>query len=386
MKFIATVASGLEHVLAEELDGLGARSIRPGRKSVGFRGDLDAGLRACLWSRTASRILHPLAQFSARNDRELYEGVFALDWKAHWRPGTTIAVDFVGHSAELRDSRYGAMKVKDAICDRLREQVGTRPDVDTKEPDLRINVHLRENYATISIDLAGIPLHVRGRDRDGGPAPLKENLAAAMLILAGWRGAAKEGAVLVDPFCGSGTILIEAADILADRAPGLQRPRWGFTGWLQHDPKIWAGLIKEAEARVQPVPKGRIFGRDLDEGQLARCRGNLKRAELANVITLEEGDMRDARPPVDEPGIWVTNPPYGERLGDTDDVLALHRAIGDTLRRHWLGWTGWVLAGSPKLARQFGLKPAVKYELRNGSLDCRLVCLPINPAPVARDA
>ena len=386
MMFIATVASGLEHVLAEELDGIGARSIRPGRKSVGFRGDLKTGLRACLWSRTASRVLYMLDQFSARNDRELYEGVFAIDWKEHWRPGTTIAVDFVGHSAELRDSRYGAMKVKDAICDRLREQVGERPDVNTKEPDLRINVHLREDFATVSIDLAGIPLHVRGRDRDGGPAPLKENLAAAMLILAGWRGAAKEGAVLVDPFCGSGTLLIEAADILADRAPGLDRPRWGFAGWLQHDPAVWAELISEAKARTNPVPAGRLFGRDLDEAQLARCRGNFKRAGLADAITLEEGDMRDARPPVDAPGVWVTNPPYGERLGDTDDVLALHRAIGDTLRRHWLGWTGWVLAGSPKLARQFGLKPAVKYELRNGSLDCRLVCLPINSAPVARDA
>ncbi|MCB9761522.1 MAG: hypothetical protein H6739_16885 [Alphaproteobacteria bacterium] len=378
--FTATCAPGLEEALAAELHGLGLAQVRPGRRAVTFAGPLADGYRACLWSRVASRVLLPLAQVYAADARSLYAEVRRGPWLDHLGPDSTLAVHFVGTSPAIRSSHFGALKVKDAIVDVLRERTGRRPSVDLDNPDVRVHVFLHRTRATVSIDLSGDPLHLRGLGRDGGPAPLKETLAAGILRYAGWPRAG----ALVDPMCGSGTFLLEAAGMLADRAPGLTRPRWGFTGWRGHDPRLWRSLVQEAEARVRPLPEARLFGADADPEQVRRAVRNLAAAGV-DTARVQRRDLADAGPPTPEPGLIVTNPPYGERLGDDAAVQEVWRTLGDVLRRRFLGWTAFVLAGSREGAKALGLRPASRRPLFNGPLEARLLELPISARPVARD-
>lgn len=389
MQFTATCAPGLEDALLDELVSLGLHDLERGRQAVTFSGELADGYRACLWSRIASRVLLVISRAYANSAKTLYAETRRVDWSEHLGPQQTLAVTFVGGNEEIHNSKFGALKVKDAIVDRMRDDLGERPSIDVEAPDVRVHVFLHKNRAQLSIDLSGDPLHLRGHHRDGGPAPLRENLAAGLLRYARWHELGPQGCPLVDPLCGSGTFLIEAAEILRDRAPGLSRGRWGFTKWRGHDVAAWRRLVAEARQRDKRTTNVQIFGFDADHAQISRAHENLRRAGVSDDVTVRRRALEDFEAPpgrdVLPRGLFVTNPPYGERLGDEDEVIALHGLIGDVLRRRCTGWTGFVLAGSPKLARRFGLKPKKKFEVRNGALEARWCEIPIRDTRVARD-
>lgn len=387
--FVATTARAGEAPLVAELDALGITARATGRGAVLFEGPLAMAYTVCLWSRVASRVLMPLARIDATSADALYEGVKGIDWVDHIGPGRSIAVTAVGTNPALRNSHFTVLKVKDGIVDRIRGDRGARPIIDPHQPDVRVFVYVDGRQASVNLDLSGEPLHRRGIGREGGAAPLKETLAAAILWLADWPALAADGAALVDPMCGSGTFLTEGAGMALNRAPGLTRERWGFEGWSQHDAELWKTLYDEAwEAQREELPC-LIMGADRDGRQLARARANLERAALEDAVPIVRQDWAHLEPPTDVRdevpfGLVVVNPPYGERL-DGGDLVALYASLGDRLRRNWLGWTAWILAGSPQLAKRIGLRPKQRIEIRNGPLDCRLVEVPIATRPVERD-
>ncbi|MBN2799125.1 MAG: hypothetical protein JXX28_08250 [Deltaproteobacteria bacterium] len=384
--FTATCAPALEQILAEELRRLGIVPNHVERSAVHFEGGLEQGYRAALHSRVASRVLLTLRRLHVPTANALYLGVKKMPWAEHLGPDQTLAVNFVGVSENIRNTHFGALRVKDGVVDHFRERSGARPSIDTQAPDIQIHVHLRDIKATVSLDLSGYPLHLRGLDRDGGPAPLRENLAAALLQLAGWEERAKAGEPLLDPLCGSGTFLTEAALIARGIAPGLSRREWGFTRWRGHDDDLWRRLVREAQEQIRPLGPTRLYGFDRDRDQVTRTRNNLKRAGLTEGADVNVGQLRDAAPPFGvPPGLLITNPPYGERLGDLDEVEQTYSLLGDVMRRRFLGWTGFVLAGSTQLAKWIGLRAARRHIIYNGPLECRLLELPISAKPVARD-
>lgn len=383
--FIATCARGLEPVLADELRSLGVLGVDPDAQAVHFEGSIEDAYRVCLWSRIASRVLLPLDTVYAKTVRAFYAELRRIRWTDHLRLDKTFAVHFVGTDETFRNSYFGGLKVKDAIVDSMRDHAGERPNVDTDDPDLRIHVHLSKHRATVSIDLSGEPLHLRGRNRDGGGAPLKENLAAGILRFAGWHDLAAAGAPLCDPMCGSGTLLVEAVDVLRDRAPGLGRKRWGFKGWAGHDDALWRGLVAEAKERVRPTGKVSVFGYDRDPQQIERALANLAKAGSADDVWIDKVDVKRFRPPDDRVGVVVTNPPYGERMGK-GEVERTWSTLGNVLRRRFLGWDAWLVAGVPAAAKRLGLRPAQRIPLFNGPLEGRLLHVPIAATPVARDS
>jgi 23S rRNA (guanine2445-N2)-methyltransferase / 23S rRNA (guanine2069-N7)-methyltransferase len=365
MQFFATCAKALEPLVAAELRALGAADVVETRAGVSFSGTLETAYRACLWSRIASRILLPLATVEAPDDGALYDGVRTIRWTEHVGPDDTIAVD-ANH----------ALKIKDAIVDQIRDETGRRPSVDTDAPDLRINVYEHASRATISIDLSGDSLHRRGWRAVGVEAPLKENLASAILTLADWPARALAGDPLCDPMCGSGTLPIEAALIAADEAPGLQRARFGFHGWRGHDAALWQRLTDEAHARKRPIAS-KLFGFDEDARAVKIARDNARRAGVGEAIDFRVVKLADATPPAEQPGVVVMNPPYGERLGETLALGALYEQIGSILRHRFTGWHAWVLTSNPELQKKIGLRTSQKHVLFNGPLECRLLDLPI---------
>jgi 23S rRNA (guanine2445-N2)-methyltransferase / 23S rRNA (guanine2069-N7)-methyltransferase len=368
VQFFATCAKALEPLVADELRALGAADVAETRAGVSFTGTLETAYRACLWSRIASRVLLTLSTVDAPDQDALYAGVRTIRWTEHVGPDDTIAVD-ANH----------ALKVKDAIVDQIRDETGRRPSVDTEAPDVRINVYENDGRATVSIDLSGDSLHRRGWRPVGVEAPLKENLASAILTIAGWPAQAAAGAPLVDPMCGSGTLPIEAALMAADEAPGLQRARFGFHGWRGHDAALWKRLTDEARARKRPIAS-RLFGFDQDDRAVRIARDNAKRAGVADAIEFDVVKLADAAPPTETAGVVVMNPPYGERLGETLTLGALYEQIGSILRHRFTGWHAWVLTSNPELQKKIGLRSARKHVLFNGPLECRLLDLPIAAA------
>ncbi len=368
----ATAPRGLEELLAEELRGLGLNGIRVRRGGVEFSADLAGAYRACLWSRLANRVLLPVGQFEAADEQALYEGVGQIDWSAHLGPEQTLAVDFTGIRATIGHSRFAEQRVKDAVVDQIRERTGSRPSVDTEAPDVRINVHMAGTATTVAIDLAGDSLHRRGYRREGRIAPLKENLAAAMLVRGGWREVATAGGGFVDPMCGSGTLLIEAAWMASDTAPGLLRTRFGFFGWRGHDENAWKELLEEALERQErgQASLPAIVGYDHDPESVAASLAHLRRTGLADRISVEQREIAQARPPADAAcGLVATNPPYGERLAERHELIPLYLRLGETLKRHFPGWRAMVLNGADG---RLGLKPEQSWQFFNGPLECRL--------------
>lgn len=388
---IVTCTRGAESALAEELGTIlpypGDANVQVARGAVQFSGTREDAYRVCLWSRLGSRVLVQLVAFDCPHAEALYDGIRALPWKDHLGVRNSLAVTFVGTSDEIRNSKFGALVAKDAVVDRIRGHGEDRPSVDLKHPDVRIHVRLAGGVAAVSIDLSGNPLHRRGEGgRVQGPAPLKENLAATLIWQTGWLAQAGDGVPLVDPMCGSGTLLTEAAAMALDRAPGLGRHRWGFTGWRPHHAETWDRLVEEAKDRAaaaadRPIA---VYGSDIHPEAMDATLKNATAQGLS--LRLAGKDFFDATPPVDVgPGVLVTNPPYGERLGAQDDMPALYARIGDHLKRSWPGWSAWILAGSPQLAKRFGLKPSAKLEIHNGPLDCRFVHLAIGEAATGTD-
>lgn len=371
LKLFVTAAGGLEPLVAGELSSLGLQAITETRGGVHARANLAGAYSACLWSRFASRVLLVLERAEIPDPDALYAWVHDLPWEQHLAPESTLAVDFAGTGTGIDNTRYGALLVKDAVVDRFRAHCGRRPDVAPQQPDVQINCRIHGGMATIGIDLSGQPLHRRGYRRRQGQAPLKESLAAAVLARAGWPGAP----ALVDPMCGSGTLLIEAAWMAGDQAPGLLRRYWGHLGWRGHDPMLWQRLLAEAEARrtAGRVELPRLVGFDRDGEALAAARTNLEAAGVADAVHLEHRPLsRAAPPPGLASGLVATNPPYGERLGDAGALRILYGQLGHRLRRHFPGWQAAVLAGDDEQLSEMGLRAQRRYTLYNGALRCRL--------------
>jgi 23S rRNA (guanine2445-N2)-methyltransferase / 23S rRNA (guanine2069-N7)-methyltransferase len=368
-----TVAPGLEGLLKAELEALGVEDCRPGRSGVHCRTDQAGAYRICLWSRLAQRVLLPIAEARIADADQLYAVVRDLPWEEHLRSDATLAVDPVTARSVLTHSHHAALRVKDGVVDRLRELTGERPSVALYQPDLRINAHVLGDRLTLSIDLSGESLHRRGWRQGAGDAPLKETLAAAMLLRGGWPAIAARGGPLIDPMCGSGTLLIEAAAVASDTAPGLLRTHFGFQGWLQHAPELWRDLIDEALARQEQgldrLPP--VLGYDHSPEAVALARTHVQRAGFAGRIEVSVAELGAVRPPPGSGGLLATNPPWGERLGASEGVAVLYRRLGALLREHFAGWQAVVLL--PEEAR-LGLRPDRGWSLRNGPLHCRLEC------------
>jgi 23S rRNA (guanine2445-N2)-methyltransferase / 23S rRNA (guanine2069-N7)-methyltransferase len=381
--YFASCPKGLEYLLRDELVALGGTDVHESLAGVRFSGNLETAYRACLWSRLASRILMPIAEFDAASDEALYAGVQSVDWMNHLAAHATLAVDANTSQSKMAHSQFLAQRVKDAVVDQFRERGQERPAVDTEEPDVRINLRLRRDRATLSIDLAGAPLHRRGWREQQGEAPLKENLAAAMLLRAGWPQIYAQGGALLDPMCGSGTLLIEGALMAADVAPGLRRDYYGFLGWKQHDIPLWRGLLDEARKRAEaglPALRSCFFGSDSDSRMVQTAKRNAQEAGVAGFFTLDRHDALHVTPPPDvTSGLVITNPPYGERLGDRESMPKLYRMLGETLRDHFTGWRAAILAGDVELGRATTLRPEKKYALYNGALETVLLIFELHP-------
>jgi len=374
--FFATSPMNMEALLADELRELGCEDVSEGRSGVHFSGDIKTAYRACLWSRVANRILLVLAKFPAASPEALYTGVQAIAWQEHFSVDDTFAVSFNTSQSQITHSQYGALKVKDAVVDQFREQCGSRPSVDTECPDISINVYLRRDEATLCLDLSGESLHRRSYRAQAVPAPLKENLAAAILLRAGWPQIAREGGPLVDLMCGSGTLPIEAALIAADIAPGMQRYHWGFLRWKKHDSAAWQALMDEAQERrnqgLAQLPA--IYGYDNHPAAVRAAQTNVEQAGLADYITIEQRGLAYTYALTDKkPGLVVVNPPYGERLGEESELPELYALLGQQLKKQFLGWRACVFTGNPDLGKTMGLRAKRIHALYNGRIECKLL-------------
>jgi 23S rRNA (guanine2445-N2)-methyltransferase / 23S rRNA (guanine2069-N7)-methyltransferase len=384
LELLASAPRGLADLLARELVALGATDVRERSTNVAFRGTLETAYRACLWSRVANRVWLQLLRFEAADAEQLYRGARELDWTRHLAPGATLACDFSGRHPTITHSHFGALKLKDAICDALRAQAGFRPDVARERPSVRTHVHAHGTSIIVALDLSGESLHRRGYRRSAGEAPLKENVAAGVLIRAGWPALAAAGAPFLDPLCGAGTFVIEAALVAADVAPGLGRDYFGFLGWQGHDAPLWQRLIEEAHARRRAgtAVARDIRGHDRDPTAIAHARANAQRAEIAEQVTFEAQELARAAPSnqgTGHPGLICTNPPYGMRLSDREAAAAVHRELGAVLRARFQGWSAAILTGDPALGLELGIRAHRTHTLWNGAIECRLLRLTVDP-------
>jgi len=384
----ASAPRGVEPLLADELRTLGAGNVKETRAGVTFDGDLMLAYRVCLWSRVANRVLLPLVQFPAPTPEALYDGVRAIDWTAHLDQYGTLAVEFNAYRSAITHTHYGALKVKDAIVDQFRERTGERPSVATNEPDVRINVYVHADVASLSIDLSGESLHRRGYRTDTVTAPLKENLAAAILLRAGWPAVAREGGAFVDLMCGSGTLPIEAALIASDSAPGLERTYYGFLRWRGHEAATWEALLAEARERraagIQNLPS--IRGYDHDPTAVRVALANVEHAGLTGLVHIERRYLADCRSEhVEHAGLVVVNPPYGERLGEESELPGLYRELGNVLKRCYEGWRAAVFTGNPEFGKVMGLRAHKMHVLYNGAIECKLLHFEVQPKQYVTD-
>jgi 23S rRNA (guanine2445-N2)-methyltransferase / 23S rRNA (guanine2069-N7)-methyltransferase len=451
VKFFATTPKGLELLLVEELRSLGATDPAEKLAGVVFSGDLALAYRACLWSRLANRILLQLAEVTADTPEELYAGVQSIAWDEHIQPDGTLNVNFISSNSKITHTLFGAQKVKDAIVDQLREKYNVRPSVERENPDISVHVYLQRNVASISLDLSGESLHKRGYRLEAGAAPLKENLAAAILMRAGWKKIAENGGMLLDPMCGSGTLLIEAALMSANIAPGLMRDYFGFLRWKKHDAALWEKIVREAhEARTENF--ARIVGYDADPHAIKVAFANIERAGLLGKVHVEKRELvsltssltttsittsrasiptsrasiptsrasiptsrasistsrasistsrasistsrglsagsrepnQDHLDPMGKPqdaflGLVVTNPPYGERLGEIAELKVLYQQLGQKLKSEFVGWEAAVFTSNPDLGKTMGLRSKKSYALFNGALPCQLLLFNVQP-------
>ncbi|MFN7783675.1 MAG: bifunctional 23S rRNA (guanine(2069)-N(7))-methyltransferase RlmK/23S rRNA (guanine(2445)-N(2))-methyltransferase RlmL [Lysobacterales bacterium] len=377
-RYFATCPKGLEYLLVDELKALGADGVREALAGVYFEGPIEIAYRACLWSRLASRILLPIADFACADEEALYSGVQAIDWSAHLRADGTLAVDASLVQSQLKHARYAEQKTKDAVVDQFRQASGQRPSVDTEQPDLRINLFVKRDRATVSVDLSGDALHRRGWRLEQGAAPIKENLACAVLIRAGWPQRMPDQA-LFDPLCGSGTLIIEGARMAADIAPGLERDYYGFLGWLGLDAALWQALLDEARERARIGRESlslRFFGSDADRRVIEAARANASVAGVSAFVRFEVRALEDIAEAPAPKGLVVSNPPYDARLAADP---GLYRALGALLRGPCRDWVAGFIVADEAPGQAIGLRAEKRYALYNGAIACALLRF----APVA---
>jgi|TARA_B100000795_G_scaffold178134_1_gene134630 23S rRNA (guanine2445-N2)-methyltransferase / 23S rRNA (guanine2069-N7)-methyltransferase len=374
--WLATCPKGLELLLAEELQAMGAEGVKETVAAVHFQGSLELAYRACLWSRLANRILMPLQSFMLNESDDLYNECNDIPWEEHFSAAQSIAIDFIGTSRLIDNTMYGSQRVKDAVVDRIRRIEGERPNVDTKNPDIRIQVRQHKGRVTVSLDISGESLHRRGYRTGQGTAPIKENLAVALLLRAGWPAMAAEGCALLDPMCGSGTLIIEGAMMAADIAPGMLRERYGFDQWLQHDAELWQRLVDEAHQRKATGLNNLeldIRGYDANPRVLEYTTQNIENAGLDGHIRLAHKPIDQFGKPTAERGLLLTNPPYGERLGEVDELIPLYQKLGTVLQKNFQGWKAAIFTGNVDLGRETDLSPTKQYSLFNGTIPCKLL-------------
>ena len=365
-KFFATCPRGLEPLLAEELRQWRAESIHAVGGGVGFEGDLLLCYRANLESRIASRILWQVTAGGYRNEDDIYRAAYALPWTEWLDPAHTIRVDISATKSPLASLKFAALKVKDAVCDKIRRLSGRRPDVDTRRPDVAIQGHLTERNCTLYLDTTGEPLFKRGQRMRTGEAPIRENLAAGLLRLADWT----PGTALLDPMCGSGTILLEAACIALDIAPGLGR-HFAFEELKNFEARCWRELRQQSAARQKPRVVLPIYGSDRSADMLTATRKNLAGAGLANIVSLKQANVLEIPAP-EKSGIIVTNPPYGVRLGEQQQLAQFYPKLGDALKKRFSGWRVYLFSADMRLPKLIRLAVSKRIQLYNGALECRL--------------
>jgi len=397
--FYAPCPAGLENLLCNELEDLGAKNVRPDGFGARFKGNAEIGIRACIWSRLAGRILLVLSKGDGFTPEALYRTVHGIDWAKQLIPGGTIAVHFSGRTPTIRNTQFGAVKVKDAIVDRLRKDTGKRPSVNRKDPDLLIDVRIRRREAWVSIDMAGDSLHLRGYRIEGGEAPLRETLAAGILRRCGWpiTENGDSGIACVDPMCGSGTVLIEAAYISADIAPGLSRNKFGFMGWKGTPNELMKRILRDAETRkregIRRVQKNKIrfLGCDKNPRILETAKRNATRAGIASLLDFEHLSLsrfQEKAQVMDLPerGIVVTNPPYGERLQPSSSkendqepwkkikhLTPTYKALGELLAGPLAHYRAGVLIQNEDLGYKLGIRAKKRYSLKNGPIKISLL-------------
>ena len=361
-ELIAKTFMGLESVLAKELTQLGANNVQIGRRMVSFTGDKELMYRANFSLHTAIKILKPIARFKAKSADDVYEEIKKIDWTTYLDNNHTFAVDAVVFSEEFRHSKFVSYKVKDAIVDQFREKTGSRPNISVTNPDLRLHIHIAEDDCTLCLDSSGESLHRRGYRQESVEAPLNEVLAAGMILMTGWHGETD----FIDPRCGSGTLLIEAALIARNMAPGLFRKEYAFEKWPDFDADLFDRIYNDDSQEREFTHH--IYGYDIDMKAVNTARMNTKAAGLTADITIEQQDFKDFTQPK-EKAILVSNPPYGERI-TTPDLLGTYRMIGERLKHQFMGGDAWILSYREECFDQIGLKPSIKIPLYNGSLEC----------------
>lgn len=383
--YFVTCPKGVEYLLADELNGFGLATLRNAPAGVWVQGPLEAGYRACLWSRLANRVILHIDEVDATSADQLYDGVAHIDWQQHIPVNGSFRVSFLGQNEAIRNTQFGAQRVKDGIVDRFQAGGGPRPSVAAKEPDVLISARLHRGRLALGIDLSGHSLHMRGYRTEKGVAPLKENLAAALLMRASWPELAAAGGDFVDPMCGSGTLAIEAAMMALDLAPGRKQARFGFEQWPGHQPELWLSLRQEAERRAHEGRQGRVprfAGFDQDSRVIATAWKNIQRAGLEGIVHVEaravtelqlDGDWSDT-------GLVLTNPPYGERLSDRKALGGLYQSLGEAVKQAVPGWRLGVFTGAPEFGKSIGLRSFKQYRLFNGKLPAQLLLFRIDEA------
>ncbi len=361
-ELIAKTFMGLEPVLAQELTQMGANNVQIGRRMVSFTGDKEMMYRANFQLHTAIRILKPISHFKARSAEDVYESVKKIDWSKYILDGKTFSVDSVVYSEEFRNSRFVTYKVKDAIVDQFREATGSRPNISVSNPDIRLHIHIADEDATLCLDSSGESLHRRGYRQESVEAPLNEVLAAGMILMTGWKGDCD----FIDPMCGSGTLLIEAALIARNINPGVFRKEFAFEKWPDFDQDLFDAIYNDDTQEREFAHH--IYGYDVDMKAVNTARLNVRAAGLTKDITVEQADFKDFTKPENK-SIIVTNPPYGERIS-TPNLLATYKMIGERFKHQFMGNDAWVLSYREECFDQIGLKPSIKIPVFNGSLEC----------------
>jgi putative N6-adenine-specific DNA methylase len=367
-QYFATVAHGLESIAAKELEKLGAKEISTDFSGVHFAGDKALLYRVNLWARTLFRVLLPIREVNCDNAEQLYKGVQSINWGDYLMPDRTLAVHCTGGNTNLNHTHFTALQIKNAIVEWQQKKFGSRSNVELDNPDLLVNAHVYQNRCVLSIDSSGSSLHRRGYRPAMGLAPLKETLAAALLAMAEW----EPNLPFLDPLCGSGILPIEAALKGLNIAPGLYRKSFGFYHWQDFDRYLWQGLVQEArQSRLAELPAP-IFGSDRDKKIIEQGISNLKFCSLENKINLAHKDLLDIEPPADT-GVIICNPPYGKRIGNTEQLGQLYKLLGDVFKQRFKGWTAYVLTGNKELAKKIGLKTSRRFPVSNGGLECTLL-------------